>query len=107
MIFAVNFDGTIVEYEFPKIGKELPGAIDVMKELQIAGHKIIIWTCRENEHIYEMMEWFNDMWFQPNAINKNLDNLSYAKHKIYADYYFDDRSFPPFTNWKDVEEYFL
>ena len=31
---AVDFDGTIVTHEYPKIGKEIPFAIDTLKRLQ-------------------------------------------------------------------------
>ena len=30
MIIAVDFDGTIVTHEYPKIGKDIPFAIDVL-----------------------------------------------------------------------------
>ena len=33
MIIAVDFDGTIVEHAYPKIGKPIPFAIDVLKRL--------------------------------------------------------------------------
>ena len=33
MIIAVDFDGTIVEHEYPKIGKELPFATETLKML--------------------------------------------------------------------------
>lgn len=34
MIIAVDFDGTIVTHEYPKIGKEIPFAIDTLKRLK-------------------------------------------------------------------------
>ena len=34
MIIAVDFDGTIVEHEYPRIGAEIPFAIDTLKRLQ-------------------------------------------------------------------------
>ena len=33
MTIAVDFDGTIVEHAYPKIGKEKPFAIDTLKAL--------------------------------------------------------------------------
>jgi len=35
MIIAVDFDGTIVTHEYPKIGREIPFAIDSLKRLQL------------------------------------------------------------------------
>jgi len=107
MIFAVDFDGTICKHEFPKIGQELPGAIQTMSKLQSMGHKIIIWTCREDNFIHNMRNWLMLRGFTPDAVNKNLEELGYARKKIYADYYFDDRSFPAFPGWAEVEKYFI
>ena len=33
MLIAVDFDGTIVEHKYPKIGKEIPFATDTLKRL--------------------------------------------------------------------------
>ena len=46
---AVDFDGTIVEHEFPDIGPPVPGAIESLKRFQDAGVKIILWTTRSNQ----------------------------------------------------------
>lgn len=43
MLIAVDFDGTIVEHEYPKIGKEIPFAIDTLIELANEGHRIVLW----------------------------------------------------------------
>ncbi|HQA87122.1 MAG TPA: DEAD/DEAH box helicase family protein, partial [Bacteroidales bacterium] len=43
MIIAVDFDGTIVTHEYPKIGKEIPFAIETLKRLQDEfQHQIIL-----------------------------------------------------------------
>jgi len=42
----LDFDGTIVEHQFPKIGRCNFGCIEVIKKLQDAGHKIILNTYR-------------------------------------------------------------
>ena len=34
MVIAVDFDGTIVEHRYPRIGEEIPFAIDTLKLLQ-------------------------------------------------------------------------
>ena len=42
---AVDFDGTIVTHEYPKIGKEIPFAIDTLKRLQKDFQTILLlWT---------------------------------------------------------------
>jgi len=43
MIIAVDFDGTIVEHKYPKIGSEIPFATDTLKMLIKDGHQLILW----------------------------------------------------------------
>lgn len=107
MIIAVDFDGTICEHKFPEIGDEYRGAIQTLKDLQFAGHQIIIWTCRtQDEYLLPMSRWFTERGFEPDAVNINLTK-GFAPHpKIYADVYFDDRSFPSFPGWAEVRSMF-
>ena len=46
--FAIDFDGTCVMHEFPETGKDVPLAVETLKMLQDAGHKLILWTMRSN-----------------------------------------------------------
>lgn len=46
MIVYVDFDGTIVEHEYPKIGRCNFGCFEVMKKLQDNGHTVILNTYR-------------------------------------------------------------
>jgi len=48
MTIYLDFDGTVVEHEYPKIGKYNEGAFEVIKKLQDAGHEIILNTYRAN-----------------------------------------------------------
>ena len=41
MIIAVDFDGTIVEHRYPRIGEEIPFAVDTLKLLQQEKHRLI------------------------------------------------------------------
>ena len=67
MIIAVDFDGTIVEHKYPKIGKEIPFAIATLKHLQQDGHKLILWTVRENDLLDEAVEFFENI---PSIVSK-------------------------------------
>ena len=46
---AVDFDGTIVTHEYPKIGTELPFATETLKMLIKDHHKLILWSVREGK----------------------------------------------------------
>ena len=47
MVIAVDFDGTCVTHEFPKVGKDI-GAVPVLKKLVEKGHQIILHTMRSH-----------------------------------------------------------
>ena len=57
MIIAVDFDGTIVEHRYPRIGEEIPFAIDTLKLLQQEKHRLILWSVREGTLLEEAVEW--------------------------------------------------
>ena len=46
MTIYLDFDGTVVEHKFPKIGRCNFGCIEIIKKLQDAGHEIILNTYR-------------------------------------------------------------
>lgn len=49
MTIAIDFDGTIVEHRYPKIGNEIPFATDTLKMLMKDHHRLILWTyAKEN-----------------------------------------------------------
>jgi hydroxymethylpyrimidine pyrophosphatase-like HAD family hydrolase len=54
MIVAVDFDGTCVTHEFPRVGEEI-GAAEVLKELTDKGHKIILFTMRSHPNEINQM----------------------------------------------------
>lgn len=96
MIIAVDFDGTIVEHEFPEIGTPIPYAIEVIKEAYKQGHNFILWTCREGKDLDRAVFWLERELRIPFAINENYDKtVSFGKRKVYADWYIDDRSTYP------------
>lgn len=44
----LDFDGTVIRHEFPRIGVHNPGWVTVIDKLQKAGHNIILNTYRAN-----------------------------------------------------------
>lgn len=46
MIVYLDFDGTVVEHEYPKMGRCNYGCFEVIKKLQDSGHSIILNTYR-------------------------------------------------------------
>ncbi len=52
LYIAVDFDGTIVDHQFPEIGKAVPGAFDWLKRFKEAGATLILWTMRSDGQEY-------------------------------------------------------
>jgi hypothetical protein len=47
MEINIDFDGTCVTHEFPRVGKDI-GAVPVLKELVANGHNLILFTMRSD-----------------------------------------------------------
>ena len=99
---AVDFDGTLCEYAFPKIGNQTPEQkelLELLIELKKAGHKIILWTNRGDNDEYkvltEAVDWCRSKGLEFDAVNENLPvqkKISGYSTKIMADYYIDDKA---------------
>lgn len=103
MIIAVDFDGTIVEHKYPKIGKELPFAIETLKKLQQEQHHLILWSVREGKLLQEAVEFCRERGLEFYAINSNyaeetLESSQYSR-KLKADLFIDDRNLSGLPEW--------
>ncbi len=95
-VIAVDFDGTLCESEFPKIGAPKADVIRELKERQKHGDSVILWTCREGTLLRAAVRWCTNHGLRFDAINENLPERikKYGgdPRKIYADEYWDDRA---------------
>jgi hydroxymethylpyrimidine pyrophosphatase-like HAD family hydrolase len=102
---AVDFDGTIVEHQYPGIGKEKLFAFQTLKELEKRGARLILWTFRTGKELEEAVEFCRKNGIEFYAVNKNYpeeipdDSVS---RKIDADIYIDDRNLGGFPGWSGV-----
>ena len=71
MTIAVDFDGTIVEHRYPRIGEEIPFAVETLKLLQQEKHRLILWSVREGELLEEAVEWCRARGLEFYAANKD------------------------------------
>ena len=105
MRIAVDFDGTIVEHQYPDIGKELLFAFETLKELQKQNHQLILWTYRSGKELEEALEFCRQRGIEFYAANKNYPEEQWdpnAPRKIQADVYIDDRNLGGFPGWSEV-----
>ena len=102
---SVDFDGTIVEHDYPKIGKERLFAFRTLKELEKQGASLILWTFRTGKELEEAVEYCRNNGIEFYAINRNypeevIDET--VSRKIDADIYIDDKNLGGFPGWSEV-----
>jgi len=133
MIVCIDFDGSVVTHEFPKVGKDI-GAVPVLKKLIENGHQLILFTMRSNvddntgysievpeilngNFLTDAVNWYEDNGIELYGINENPTQKTWTKSpKAYAQLYIDDAALGcplkidknlsdrPFVNWVKVEE---
>lgn len=119
MVIAIDFDGTCVSHEFPKVGKDI-GAAPVLKRLIENGHQLILWTMRSNcegnngMFLDDAKKWFdeNDIPLYGCQCNPTQKDWT-TSPKCYAHIYIDDAALGcpliyeigirPYVDWAAVE----
>jgi hydroxymethylpyrimidine pyrophosphatase-like HAD family hydrolase len=102
---AVDFDGTIVDHEYPAIGKEKLFAFRTLKELEKAGANLILWTFRTGRELDEAVEYCRKNGIEFYAVNKNYPEEVFdekVSRKINADIFIDDRNVGGFPGWSEI-----
>ncbi len=102
---AVDFDGTIVEHEYPEIGKEKLFAFQTLKELEKRGALLILWTFRTGPELDEAVEYCRKNGLGFYAVNRNYPEEKYdetVSRKIDADIFIDDRNIGGFPGWSEI-----
>ncbi|MGO1671861.1 MAG: BT0820 family HAD-type phosphatase [Sphingobacterium sp.] len=104
-VIAVDFDGTIVEHAYPKIGNEMMFAFATLKALQSKGHRLILWTYRKGKSLEDAVEFCtkNGMVFY--AVNENYPGETLEgnfSRKVNADIFIDDRNVGGFLGWDAI-----
>ncbi len=107
-IIAVDFDGTIVEDGYPKIGKPRLFAFEILKKFQSDGYRLILWTYRSGKYLQEAVEFCREKGIEFYAVNNSFDSEEFEiqeqSRKINADYFIDDRNVGGFPGWGEVYE---
>lgn len=115
LIVCVDFDGTIVEHEFPDVGAEQPHAFRVLKRIIAAGHRLVLSTCREDTkrrmYLTEAIDWCKLGGVEFVSVNENRQEDDFReeglRRKVFAHVYIDDRNLGGFPGWLEVEKHFL
>jgi hydroxymethylpyrimidine pyrophosphatase-like HAD family hydrolase len=105
LTIAIDFDGTIVENRYPKIGKPLLFAIETLKKLHDEGHQLILWTYRTGPELKEAVEFCNNKEIYFFAVNRSYPEEKYddsMSRKIQADIFIDDRNIGGLLGWGEI-----
>ena len=107
MTIAVDFDGTIVEHAYPKIGKEMPFATETLRQLIQDRHKLVLWTVRENELLQEAIDWCKERGVEFYAINRDYpeeerEKNNHFSRKLKVDIWIDDRNIGGLPDWGTI-----
>lgn len=113
--FAIDFDGTCVTHEYPKVGRDV-GAVAVLKRIVDEGGLLILWTMRSGEQLGDAANWFMDNGIPLYGIQRNpTQDIWTTSPKCYAQIYIDDAALGcplrkgrkyerPYVNWYKVEK---
>lgn len=107
MTIAVDFDGTIVEHRYPKIGREIPFAVDTLKMLIADHHKVILWTVREGVLLDEAVAWCKERGIEFYAVNRDypeetVEGNEHFTRKLKVDLFIDDRNIGGLPDWGTI-----
>lgn len=108
MDIVIDFDGTVVSHEFPKMGNDI-GSVPVLRKLVAKGHNLILFTMRSNiddpqrenkyfeiipqggKYLDDAVKWFADHGIPLYGIQKNPTQHTWTKSpKAYGQVIIDD-----------------
>lgn len=91
LYIGFDFDNTVVTQRSPELGEEIEEALEVLEELQEAGHKLILVTMRSGERLVQAVEYLEDNGIKPYAVNENPSQKYWTESpKIFCNLYIDD-----------------
>ncbi len=103
LTIAVDFDGTIVTHEYPRIGKEIPFAIDTLLKIQKDFQAcLILWTVREGRELDDAVEFCKAKGLEFYAVNNNYPEekeTDKQPRKLKVDVFIDDRNLGGLPDW--------
>ena len=115
MNILIDFDGTCVTHQFPKVGEDI-GAAQVLRDLVENGHHLILFTMRaEDYYLDDALRWFQQNKIKLYGVNVNPEQHKFTSSpKTYGDLLIDDISLGirklhchfnrPCVDWKWVAE---
>jgi len=94
-IIAIDFDGCLVESQWPLIGRPREEVFKAALAEKARGSALILWTCRTGKYLDDAVKFCRAHGLEFDAVNDNLPETIAAYggsncRKIVADEYWDD-----------------
>lgn len=105
LTIAIDFDGTIVEDQYPNIGKPKLFAFETLKKLQENGHRLILWTYRNGKTLDDAVAFCKEQGVEFYSVNKSFPEEKFDpkySRKINADIFIDDRNIGGLLEWGQI-----
>jgi len=118
MYIVVDFDGTVVTHDYPRVGKDI-GAVPLLKKLVENKHQLILFTMRSGKELEDAVKWFADNEITLFGIQTNPTQHEWTDSpKAYGQLIIDDAALGcpliwttlsnrPYVNWEIVEQYLV
>lgn len=132
MDIVIDFDGTCVTHDFPRVGKDI-GAEHVLKKLVKHGHRLILFTMRSDlevsthrnegkelppgNYLQDAVNWFKEKEIPLYGIQRNPSQDTWTDSpKAYGQLIIDDAALGcplvfddnlserPFADWQSIED---
>jgi hypothetical protein len=115
---AVDFDGTLCDFNYPDIGPPKPGAIEALTRFRAEGYQVVIWSCRTCSYYMDIFcpdgeapadrKVYQDMkaWLDRHGVPYDWIDMG-DKGKPMCDFYVDDKAVRFKDNWPEVEAFIL
>ena len=114
LVIGVDFDGTIVEHQYPRIGPPVPGALETLRQLERSGNKLVLWTMRSGYELEDAVSYLQANGVTLWGINTNPEQDNWTTSpKAECNVYIDDAGFGcplvyptdegrPYVDWEAV-----
>ena len=98
-VVAVDFDQTLAKGKFPEVADVNVGAVNLLREFQLAGGEVILWTCRNGRALADAVAAVAELGLTFDAVNAEAPStLAWFtaaegwSPKVFANLYVDDKS---------------
>ena len=95
-IIAVDFDGCLVDNQYPNIGSPCHETIRALQSEKLRGARVILWTFRVGKPLADAVSWCHEHAIPLDAVNKNLPEVEkrfgVGGPKVFANEYWDDKA---------------